>query len=70
MKTKMLNSAMFAVTLLLAGNSYAQTSINVLHNFSIKIDFDYRIGKMSFDKPKKKKSVKNEDLKDGGIENN
>ena len=61
---------MFAVTLLLAGNSYAQTSINVLHNFSIKIDFDYRIGKMSFDKPKKKKSVKNEDLKDVGTDNN
>ena len=61
---------MFAVTLLLAGNSYAQTSINVLHNFSIKIEFDYRIGKMSFDKPKKKKSVKNENLKDVGTDNN
>ena len=30
MKTKMLNSAMFAVTLLLAGNSYAQTSTSAL----------------------------------------
>ncbi len=48
----------------------AQSSINVLHNFSVKIDFDYRIGKMSFDKPKKKKSVKNEDLKDGNSDNN
>lgn len=30
MKTKMLNSAMFAVTLLLAGNNYAQTSTSAL----------------------------------------
>ena len=48
----------------------AQSSVNVLQNFSVKIDFDYRIGKMSFDKPKKKKSVKNEDLKDSGSDNN
>jgi outer membrane receptor protein involved in Fe transport len=48
----------------------AQQSTNLMRNFSVKIDFDYRIGKMSFDKPKKKKrSVKNDDMKDGGSDN-
>ncbi len=46
-----------------------QASVNVLHNFSVKIDFDYRIGKMRLEKPKKKKSVKNDDMKDGTTEN-
>ena len=47
-----------------------QSSVNVLHSFSVKIDFHYRIEKIGFDKPKKKKSVKIEDLKDGGSDNN
>ncbi len=45
----------------------SQTSTNTLRNMNFKINFSYRIGKMSFDAPKKrKKSVNNDDLKDGG----
>ena len=41
-----------------------QTSVNVLHNMNFKINFSYRIGKMSADeKKKKRKSVNNDDLK-------
>ncbi len=45
----------------------SQSSINELHSLNFKITFSYRIGKMSFDAPKKrKKSVENDDMKDGG----
>ena len=44
-----------------------QNSTNELHNMNFKVTFSYRIGKMSFDAPRKrKKSVENDDLKDGG----
>jgi outer membrane receptor protein involved in Fe transport len=44
-----------------------QNQINTLRNMNFKINFSYRIGKMSFDQPtKRKKSVNNDDLKDGG----
>jgi outer membrane receptor protein involved in Fe transport len=44
-----------------------QNSTNVMKNFSVRINFSYRIGKMSFDeKRSRKKSVNNDDLKDGG----
>lgn len=44
-----------------------QNSVNELYNMSFKVTFTYRIGKMSFDqKPRRKKSVSNDDLKDGG----
>jgi hypothetical protein len=34
---------------------------------NFKINFTYRIGKMSLDhRPKKRKSITNDDLKDGG----
>ncbi len=46
-----------------------QNSVNVLHNMNFKINFSYRIGKMSFDAPKRKKSVNNDDLKDNSTEN-
>jgi hypothetical protein len=38
-----------------------------LHNMSFRVNFSYRIGKMSMDaKPKRRKSISNDDLKDGG----
>jgi hypothetical protein len=45
-----------------------QNSLNELYNMSFKVTFAYRIGKMSFDapRPRRKKSVNNDDLKDGG----
>jgi outer membrane receptor protein involved in Fe transport len=52
-----------------------QNSVNTLNNLSFKVNFSYRIGKMSFDQPKRRKSVNNDDLKgegggDGGMGNN
>ncbi len=44
-----------------------QNSTNELYNFNVKITFSYRIGKMTYDAPRKrKKSVNNDDLKEGG----
>lgn len=44
-----------------------QNSINVMKNFSVRLNFSYRIGKMSFDEKRpRRKSVNNDDLKDGG----
>jgi outer membrane receptor protein involved in Fe transport len=45
----------------------SQNSTTTLHNMNFKITFSYRIGKMSFDAPRKRsRSVNNDDLKDGG----
>ncbi|MHA8065470.1 TonB-dependent receptor domain-containing protein [Aquirufa sp. ROCK2-A2] len=43
-----------------------QLSENTMRNMNFKINFSYRIGKMSFGPTKKKKSVSNDDTKDGG----
>jgi len=44
-----------------------QNSASRLQNLNFKINFNYRIGKMSLDqRPRKRKSVNNDDLKDGG----
>jgi outer membrane receptor protein involved in Fe transport len=44
-----------------------QNSTTTLRNMNFKINFSYRIGKMTFtDTKKKKKSVNNDDLKEGG----
>lgn len=46
-----------------------QNSTNVMRNMNFKVNFSYRIGKLSVDqKPRKKKSVTNDDLKGGGTE--
>ena len=43
-----------------------QNSTNIIRNMNFKINFSYRIGKLSVDqKPRKKKSVSNDDLKEG-----
>ena len=47
-----------------------QHSVNTLHNMNFKISFSYRIGKMTFDAPKKRrKSISNDDMKEGGGDN-
>ncbi|MEB2780975.1 TonB-dependent receptor [Algoriphagus sp. C2-6-M1] len=47
-----------------------QNSTNIMRNMNFKINFSYRIGKLSVDqKPRKKKSVTNDDLKEGGSGN-
>lgn len=46
-----------------------QNSTNIMRNMNFKINFSYRIGKLSMDqKPKRKRSVNNDDLKEGGSE--
>jgi outer membrane receptor protein involved in Fe transport len=45
-----------------------QKSLTILHNMSFRVNFSYRIGKMSMDapRPRRSKSINNDDLKDGG----
>ncbi len=44
-----------------------QNSTNIMRNMNFKINFSYRIGKLSMDqRQRKKKSVNNDDLKSGG----
>ena len=43
-----------------------QDGYNKLYYFNFKINFSYRIGKMTTSQPKNKKSINNDDLKDGG----
>jgi outer membrane receptor protein involved in Fe transport len=44
-----------------------QNSNNVMYNLSFRVNFSYRIGKMSFEQqPRRKRSVNNDDLKEGG----
>jgi outer membrane receptor protein involved in Fe transport len=44
-----------------------QNSTNIMRNMNFKINFSYRIGKLSMDqRPRRKKSVNNDDLKGGG----
>jgi outer membrane receptor protein involved in Fe transport len=45
-----------------------QNSMNVMHNLSFKINFSFRIGKMNYDQQPRRgrKSINNDDLKEGG----
>jgi outer membrane receptor protein involved in Fe transport len=44
-----------------------QNSTSIMRNMNFKVNFSYRIGKLSVDqKPRKKKSITNDDLKEGG----
>lgn len=48
-------------------STIVQNSVTVLNNFSFRINVSYRIGKMSFDQPRRRsRSINNDDLKDGG----
>ena len=45
----------------------SQSNVTVLNNFSFRLNFRYRIGKMSFDQPRKRsRSINNDDMKEGG----
>ena len=45
----------------------SQSNVTVLNNFSFRLNFSYRIGKMSFDQPRRRtRSINNDDMKDGG----
>lgn len=48
-----------------------QQSVNVMHNLSFKVNFSFRLGKMTFDQPQRRsrRSINNDDLKDGGDSN-
>jgi len=44
-----------------------QNSVTVLNNFSFRVNVSYRIGKMSFDQPRRRsRSINNDDMKEGG----
>ncbi|WP_111672006.1 TonB-dependent receptor domain-containing protein [Algoriphagus litoralis] len=44
-----------------------QNSLNATRNMNFKVNFSYRIGKLSMDqRPRRRKSVNNDDLKEGG----
>ena len=44
-----------------------QYGLNTMNNFSFRVNFSYRIGKMSVDqRPNRRRSINNDDLKEGG----
>lgn len=44
-----------------------QYNENTMNNFSVRVNFSYRIGKMTMDqRPSRRRSINNDDLKDGG----
>jgi hypothetical protein len=46
---------------------FTQFYENTMNNFSFRVNFSYRIGKMSVDqRPTRRRSINNDDLKDGG----
>jgi outer membrane receptor protein involved in Fe transport len=50
-------------------NNLEQKSVNVMHNMGFRINFSYRIGKMSVDgqqRPRRSRSINIDDLKEGG----
>jgi outer membrane receptor protein involved in Fe transport len=51
-------------------NDVVQRSVNTLNNLSFRVNFSYRIGKMSMDGgQRRRRSINNDDLKDGGGDN-
>jgi ferric enterobactin receptor len=47
---------------------FSQVSVNNLYNRGVKLTLSYKFGSMNFNAPKKTRSVKNDDIKDGGGE--
>ena len=41
-------------------------NLNVIRNLGFRVNISYRIGKMSMEGPKRRRSINNDDLKDGG----
>jgi outer membrane receptor protein involved in Fe transport len=53
-----------------SSSSFTQRSTNTINNMSFKVNFSIRIGKMSFEqRPTRRRSINNDDLKDGGGDN-
>ena len=51
----------------ITSGAIVQKSVNVMNNINFRVNFSYRIGKMGFDQPtRRRKSINNDDLKDGG----
>jgi outer membrane receptor protein involved in Fe transport len=44
-------------------------NVNLMNTASIRLNFSYRIGKMSMDAPKRRRSINNDDLKEGAGDN-
>jgi outer membrane receptor protein involved in Fe transport len=65
-----LTSAFRIPTVVNSGN-ISQNSVNIMHNASIEVTFSYKFGGLSTPKPKKpKKTINNDDLKEGSSSNN
>ncbi|MDZ7877224.1 MAG: outer membrane beta-barrel family protein [Saprospiraceae bacterium] len=47
----------------------SQSSVRNMYNSGVRINLAYKFGKMGFEQKKKTRSVKNDDLKDGGGDN-
>ncbi|TDB63442.1 TonB-dependent receptor domain-containing protein [Arundinibacter roseus] len=58
----------FRVETILDTPNFTQTNINNLYNRGVRINFSYKLGKMSFDEQprRRRKSVNNDDVKSGG----
>jgi len=55
------------VTVPINGSVLQQNSTNLVQNLNFKINFSYRIGKLTVDqRPRNRKGVNNDDLKEGG----
>ncbi len=50
----------------LVSPTLTQNSVMEMRNMSFKINVNYRIGKMTAEAPRRRKSINNDDLKDGG----
>jgi hypothetical protein len=48
--------------------TFQQKSLSVLHNMGFRVNVSYRLGKMNVDggRPKRRKTISNDDMKDGG----
>jgi outer membrane receptor protein involved in Fe transport len=57
-------SPSIVVNNLVQSKTIVQQSTNVTHNLSLRVYFSYKIGKVITERERKKKSVKNDDLKD------
>lgn len=65
-----LNNGFRIPTVVNSGN-INQNAVNIMHNRSIEITFTYKLGGLSTPKPKKpKKTINNDDLKEGTSNNN
>lgn len=58
----------FQVRTILETPTFTQTNINNLYNRGVRVNFSYKLGKMSFDEQprRRRKSVNNDDVKSGG----